>query len=79
MKFTKMHGLGNDYIYINTISEGEYDYSYLSMILSKRHFSIGADGIITIGKPTAKEKADDINEMYSNKDVKAILPLEFII
>lgn len=65
MKFTKMHGLGNDYIYINTISEGEYDYSYLSTILSKRHFSIGADGIITISKPTAKEKADFFMQIFN--------------
>ena len=65
MKFTKMHGLGNDYIYINTISEGEYDYSYLSAILSKRHFSIGADGIITIGKPTDSEKADFFMQIYN--------------
>lgn len=65
MKFTKMHGLGNDYIYINTISEGEYDYSYLSTILSKRHFSIGADGIITIGKPIDSEKADFFMQIYN--------------
>ena len=65
MKFTKMHGLGNDYIYINTISEGEYDYSYLSTILSKRHFSIGADGIIIIGKPTDSEKADFFMQIYN--------------
>ena len=54
MKFTKMHGLGNDYIYIED-NNNDIDYSKLSIILSDRHKGIGADGIITISK---SNKAD---------------------
>lgn len=51
MKFTKMTGLGNDYIYINAIEEKEIEnIAELSKKLSNRHFGIGADGIIIIDK-----------------------------
>lgn len=46
MKFTKMQGLGNDYIYV--YSDGNEDWEKLSPKLSDRHFGIGADGIIVI-------------------------------
>jgi len=54
IKFTKMHGLGNDYIYINTINnenviEKERVQS-LARFLCNRHFGVGADGIILIEK-----------------------------
>ena len=62
MKFTKMHGLGNDYIYINLFEEEETDFSYLSQVLSDRHFGIGADGIITISK---SDKADCFMQIYN--------------
>ena len=45
MKFTKMHGLGNDYIYT---TEMPADPSALSIRLSKRHFAIGSDGLILV-------------------------------
>ena len=48
MKFTKMHGLGNDYIYLDLTKEKVSNLSYLSQILSDRHFGIGSDGIIAI-------------------------------
>lgn len=48
MKFTKMHGLGNDYIYVNGFEENIEDPSALSIKLSDRHFGIGADGLILI-------------------------------
>lgn len=62
MKFTKMHGLGNDYIYINTMEEGEYDFSSLAKVLSHRHFGIGGDGIITI---SPSSKADFFMQIYN--------------
>ena len=62
MKFTKMHGLGNDYIYINEDVEGNIDYSNLAILLSKRHFAVGADGIITISK---SDKADFFMQIYN--------------
>lgn len=48
MKFTKMHGLGNDYIYVNTIKEKVKNPSELAKKVSDRHFGIGADGLILI-------------------------------
>ena len=48
MKFTKMHGIGNDYIYINCMDGIEFDPSELSIKISDRHFGVGSDGIILI-------------------------------
>ena len=48
MKFTKMHGLGNDYVYINGFEEKLYDPAAVSIAVSDRHFGIGADGLIMI-------------------------------
>ncbi len=49
-EFTKLHGLGNDYIYLNAFTEQiqEYNLAELARILSDRHFGIGGDGIILI-------------------------------
>lgn len=49
MKFTKMHGCGNDYVYVNLFEETIQDPSALSVAVSDRHFGIGSDGLITIG------------------------------
>lgn len=48
MKFTKMHGIGNDYIYVNAIEEKVENPSELSKNLSKYHFGVGADGLVLI-------------------------------
>ena len=51
IKFTKMHGLGNDYVYIDTTSKtGQKieDASALAKFVSDRHFGIGSDGLILI-------------------------------
>src|SRR5262249_32048766 len=50
MKFTKMHGLGNDYVYVNTFDQREpADPARLAVAVSDRHFGVGADGLILIG------------------------------
>ncbi len=49
MRFTKMHGLGNDYIYVNFIDKIPDDLSALASAMSHRHFGVGADGLIAIG------------------------------
>lgn len=49
MKFTKMHGCGNDYVYVNLFEEKIDDPSKVSVKVSDRHFGIGSDGLITIG------------------------------
>ncbi|MCD7872200.1 MAG: diaminopimelate epimerase, partial [Clostridiales bacterium] len=62
MKFTKMHGCGNDYIYINGFEEKIPDESAAAVKLSDRHFGIGSDGLIII-KPS--EIADFEMCMYN--------------
>jgi len=50
MKFTKMHGAGNDYLYIDARDHHVFstDWSQLSRSMSDRHFGVGSDGIILI-------------------------------
>lgn len=55
MKFTKMHGAGNDYIYVDAMKEDLPNESEAAIKLSDRHFSIGGDGLILIKKGTAAD------------------------
>lgn len=48
MKFTKMHGLGNDYIYINCFKENITNPEKLAITISDRHFGVGGDGLVLI-------------------------------
>ena len=48
LKFTKMEGIGNDYVYINAIEENIDDGSELAKRLSNRNSGIGSDGLILI-------------------------------
>lgn len=48
MKFTKMHGCGNDYVYINCFEEKVANPEKLAQAMSDRHFGIGSDGIVLI-------------------------------
>lgn len=48
MKFTKMHGIGNDYVYVNCFEESVKDPVEVSKFVSDRHFGIGSDGLILI-------------------------------
>jgi diaminopimelate epimerase len=48
MKFTKMHGIGNDYVYIDGFKEKVADPAELARKVSDRHFGIGSDGLILI-------------------------------
>ena len=48
MEFTKMHGIGNDYIYFNCLEEEIKEPEKLSIKLSDRHFGVGGDGIVLI-------------------------------
>lgn len=51
MKFTKMHGCGNDYVYVNCFEEKIEDEKKAAIFVSDRHFGIGGDGMILI-KPS---------------------------
>ena len=62
MKFTKMHGCGNDYVYVNCFAETVEDPGAVAQLVSDRHFGIGSDGLILI-KPS--EVADFEMAMYN--------------
>lgn len=48
MKFTKMHGCGNDYVYVNCLEEKINNPNKVAKFISDRHFGIGSDGMICI-------------------------------
>ena len=62
MKFTKMHGLGNDYVYVNCFEEKIYNPQAVARFVSDRHFGIGSDGLIMINP---SKTADFEMEMYN--------------
>lgn len=68
MKFTKMHGCGNDYIYIDCFEETVENESEAAIKMSDRHFGVGGDGIILIKKGTA---ADFEMVMYNPDGTRA--------
>ena len=49
-KFTKMHGLGNDYVYMDCTKQDVENKSSLAQFVSDRHFGVGSDGLILICK-----------------------------
>lgn len=62
MKFTKMHGIGNDYVYVNCLEEEVLHPEEIAKYVSDRHFGIGSDGLILI-KPS--QNADFEMAMYN--------------
>ena len=62
MKFTKMQGCGNDYIYVNCFEETVPDPSGTSIRLSDRHFGVGGDGLVLI---SPSDTADFDMDMYN--------------
>lgn len=68
IKFTKMHGLGNDYVYIDAINQKIENESSLAKFVSNRHFGIGSDGLILICK---SEVADFKMRMFNSDGSEA--------
>lgn len=63
MKFTKMHGAGNDYVYVNCFEPVELgDVTELAKAISDRHFGVGGDGLVLI---CPSERADARMVMYN--------------
>ncbi len=62
MKFTKMHGAGNDYVYVNCFTEVIENPSLFSQKVSNRNFGVGSDGLIMI---CPSDKGDARMEMYN--------------
>ncbi len=74
MKFTKMHGIGNDYVYVNGFAEKLVDPARVAVAVSDRHFGIGSDGLIVIEPSTRadvrmrmfkrrRQRSGDVREM----------------
>ncbi|WP_243370953.1 diaminopimelate epimerase [Geotalea sp. SG265] len=63
MKFTKMHGAGNDYVYVNCFSEQVENPADVAIKVSNRNFGIGSDGLILI---MPSEKADVRMRMFNS-------------
>ena len=57
MKFTKMHGLGNDYVYVDTFEQPVPDPAAMAIAVSRPHFGVGADGLVLIGPSTEADYA----------------------
>lgn len=68
IKFTKMHGLGNDYVYIDSINQNIENESSLAQFVSNRHFGIGSDGLILICK---SDVADFKMKMFNSDGSEA--------
>lgn len=62
MKFTKMHGAGNDYVYVDCTKNDLNNPSEIAIKVSDRHFGIGSDGLILI---KSSDKADFFMDMYN--------------
>src|SRR3954464_10999241 len=63
MRFTKMHGCGNDYVYVDCPRQPPpRDPAALSRVISDRHFGVGGDGLILIGP---SERADVRMRMFN--------------
>ena len=70
MKFTKMHGIGNDYVYVNCLEEElPMDAGRLAELVSDRHFGIGSDGLVLIGP---SEVADFRMDIYNADGSQAV-------
>lgn len=72
IEFTKMHGAGNDYIYVNTLKYNIPDPAKASIEWSKPHFGIGSDGLILIGKAESDD-ADFSMRIFNNDGSEAMM------
>ncbi len=63
IQFTKMHGIGNDYVYIHSEKDDIVDPNSLARRISDRHFGVGSDGLVLI---LPSDKADFMMDMYNS-------------
>ena len=62
INFTKMHGCANDYIYVDCLEGLDFNPNELAKVMSPRHFSVGADGLVCI---CASDVADAKMRMFN--------------
>lgn len=72
IKFTKMHGCGNDYIYVNTMEQSVPNPQQAAIAWSDRHKGIGSDGLVLIGKSPVPE-ADYTMHIYNADGSEAMM------
>ena len=72
IEFTKMHGAGNDYIYVNTMKYDIPDPSATAIAWSRPHFGIGSDGLILIGRASTPD-ADFSMRIFNNDGSEAMM------
>lgn len=68
MKFTKMQGCGNDYVYVNCFEETVVNPNELAVAMSERHFGVGSDGLVLI---CPAEDADFRMRMFNSDGSEA--------
>lgn len=73
IRFTKMHGAGNDYIYVNTLLYSIPDPEKEAIKWSAPHTGIGSDGLVLIGRPSDKEKADFSMRIFNADGSEAMM------
>ena len=71
MRFTKMHGIGNDYVYINGFEESLRDPSALATRIADRHTGVGGDGLILLLPPEEGVAADVRMRMFNGDGSEA--------
>ena len=72
IRFTKMHGCGNDYIYVNTMEQKVPNPQQAAIEWSDRHKGIGSDGLVLIGKSPVPE-ADYTMHIYNADGSEAMM------
>ncbi len=70
VRFTKMHGAGNDYIYVYTPEDDVPDPELASVVWSRPHFGVGSDGLILIGR-SSRTDADFTMRIFNNDGSEA--------
>lgn len=73
LSFTKMHGCGNDYIYVNTYIYKVSNPEDVSIRLSRPHFGVGSDGLILIGPPSEGVDADVRMRIFNADGSEALM------
>lgn len=73
VKFTKMHGAGNDYIYVNTLLYSIPDPGAAAIKWSAPHTGIGSDGLVLIGKPSITSGADFSMRIFNADGSEAMM------
>lgn len=73
VKFTKMHGAGNDYIYVDTLLYSIPDPSAAAIKWSAQHTGIGSDGLVLIGKPSITSGADFSMRIFNADGSEAMM------